>query len=130
MSINLINHMCKNSRSVKCLCLCLPSGDVFSFSDITRNVLVYRHGGRSNQDDHITVSVSDGISMATTVVTVAVLGAGGNGPQPDPAAALSLEVKEKSSTVIRRAHLAYSVSDWLEHKVKLVWMISVLCRLT
>lgn len=49
--------------------------------------------------------------MATTVVQVAVLGAGDDGPRRDPAASLSLEVGEKSSTVIRRSHLAYTVSE-------------------
>lgn len=49
--------------------------------------------------------------MATTVVQVAVLGAGGDGPQRDPAATLSLEVGKKSSTVIGRSHLAYTVSE-------------------
>lgn len=49
--------------------------------------------------------------MATTVVQVMVLDAGGDGPQRDPAATLSLEVGEKSSTVIRRSHLAYTVSE-------------------
>lgn len=87
------------------------SGDTFTFSDVTRNVLLYRHGGLSSQDDAFTISVSDGISMATTVVQVAVLGAGDNGPQRDPAATLSLEVGEKSSTVIGRSHLAYTVSE-------------------
>uniref|UniRef100_A0A3B4AGL3 VWFC domain-containing protein n=1 Tax=Periophthalmus magnuspinnatus TaxID=409849 RepID=A0A3B4AGL3_9GOBI len=86
----------------------MVKGDVFSFSDITRSVLLYRHNGGVQLEDHITISVSDGISMATTVVTVAVLGAGGSGPQPDPNAALSLQVTERSSTVIRRNHLAYT----------------------
>lgn len=86
------------------------SGDTFTFSDVTRNVLLYRHSGLSTQDDAITFSVSDGISMATTVLQVVVLGAGGSGPQQDPVATLSLEVGEKSSTVIRRSHLAYTVS--------------------
>ncbi|CAK6982945.1 LOW QUALITY PROTEIN: extracellular matrix protein FRAS1, partial [Scomber scombrus] len=83
--------------------------DIFTFSDVTRNVLLYRHAGLSNQDDAMTFSVSDGISMATTAVQVAVLGvAGGDGPQRDPEATLSLEVGEKSSSVIRRSHLAYT----------------------
>lgn len=86
------------------------SGDTFTFSDVTRNVLLYHHSGLSTQDDAITFSVSDGISMAATVVQVVVLGAGGSGPQQDPIATLSLEVGEKSSTVIRRSHLAYTVS--------------------
>lgn len=49
--------------------------------------------------------------MATSVVQVMVLDAGGDGPQRDPAATLSLEVGEKSSTAIRRSHLAYTVSE-------------------
>ena len=92
----------------------LPPGDTFTFSDVTRNVLLYRHAGLSNHDDAITFSVSDGISMATTVVQVVVLGAGDNGPQRDPTATLSLEVGEKSSTLIRRSHLAYTVSNRVE----------------
>ncbi|AWP07675.1 putative extracellular matrix protein FRAS1 [Scophthalmus maximus] len=88
----------------------MSNGDIFTFSDVTRNVLLYRHAGLSAQGDALTFSVSDGISMATTVVQVEVLGggAGGDGPQRDPAASLSLEVGEKSSTVIRRSHVAYS----------------------
>lgn len=49
--------------------------------------------------------------MATTAVQVMVLGAGDDGPRRDPAATLSLEVGEKSSTVIGRSHLAYTVSE-------------------
>ncbi|CAN9512669.1 unnamed protein product [Ophioblennius macclurei] len=86
----------------------MTNGDTFTFSDVTRNVLQYRHAGLSTRDDSITFSVSDGISMATTVVQVVVLSAGGNGPQRDPVATLSLEVAEKSSTLIRRSHLAYT----------------------
>lgn len=86
-------------------------GNTFTFSDVTRNILFYRHAGLSSQDDAITFSVSDGISMATTVVQVMVLGAGDDGPVLDPAATLSLEVGENSSTVISRSHLAYTVSE-------------------
>ncbi|XP_041854892.1 extracellular matrix protein FRAS1 [Melanotaenia boesemani] len=85
----------------------MTNGDTFTFSDITRNILLYRHAGLSTQDDVISFSVSDGISMATTAVQVVVLGDGGVRPQRDPQATLSLEVGEKSSTVIRRSHLAY-----------------------
>lgn len=69
--------------------------------------------------------------MATTVVQVMVLDAGGDGPQRDPAATLSLEVGEKSSTVIRRSHLAYSVSEnrllGSTHSLALPWVS--FCRL-
>lgn len=56
-------------------------------------------------------SVSDGVSMASTTVQVSVLGGAGDGPQRDPAASLSLEVSEQSSAVIKRSHLAYTVSE-------------------
>lgn len=105
------------------LTFCIPPGDIFTFSDITRNVLLYRHTGLSTQDDAITFSVSDGISMASTVVQVVVLGAGDDGPQRDPAATLSLEVAERSSTVIRRSHLAYTVSKrkWMHWGLFCYW---------
>ncbi|XP_072243382.1 extracellular matrix organizing protein FRAS1 isoform X1 [Leuresthes tenuis] len=86
----------------------MTNGDIFTFSDVTRNVLLYRHAGLSDQDDTISFSVSDGISMATTAVQVVVLGDGGDGPQRDPAATFSLEVGKKSSTIITRSHLAYT----------------------
>lgn len=86
------------------------AGDTFTFSDVTRGVLLYRHAGLSGRDDTFTISVSDGISMATTVVQVALVGAGEDGPQRDPAATLSLEVGQKSSTVIGRSYLAFTVS--------------------
>lgn len=93
-------------------------GDTFSFSDVTRNILLYRHAGLSAEDDSMTFSVSDGISMATTVVQVQVLRDGGLGPQRDATASMILEVGEKSSTVIRRSQLSYSVSDRPEERAK------------
>uniref|UniRef100_A0A3P9GZH8 Fraser extracellular matrix complex subunit 1 n=1 Tax=Oryzias latipes TaxID=8090 RepID=A0A3P9GZH8_ORYLA len=86
----------------------LSHGDTFSFNDVTRNILLYRHAGLSAEDDSMTFSVSDGISMATTVVQVQVLSDGGLGPQRDATASMILEVGEKSSTAIRRSQLSYS----------------------
>ncbi|XP_074526804.1 extracellular matrix organizing protein FRAS1 [Halichoeres trimaculatus] len=110
----------------------MNNGDTFTFSDVTRNILLYRHAGLSAQDDAITFSVSDGISMATTVVQVEVLGAGGNGPQRDPMASLSLEVSQKSSTVIRPSHLAYtddlSPDDQIQVQLVSVPMYGILTR--
>lgn len=100
-------------------------GDTFTFSDITRNVLLYRHAGLSNRDDAITFSVSDGITMATTVVQVVVLGAGDDRPQRDPVATLSLEVGEKSSTVFRRSHLSYTVSEKRRKLTALFSLVSI-----
>ncbi|XP_041644401.1 extracellular matrix protein FRAS1 [Cheilinus undulatus] len=102
----------------------MNNGDTFTFADITRNVLLYRHGGLSTQEDAITFSVSDGISMATTVVQVVVLGRGGDGPQRDPAASLSVEVGEKSSTVIRRSHLAYTDDSSPDDQIR-IQLVSV-----
>uniref|UniRef100_UPI001ED83835 extracellular matrix protein FRAS1 n=1 Tax=Scatophagus argus TaxID=75038 RepID=UPI001ED83835 len=110
----------------------MTNGDTFTFSDVTRNVLLYRHAGLSTQDDAITFSVSDGISMATTVVQVVVLSTGDDGPQRDPAATLSLEVGEKSSTVVRRSHLTYtdntSPDDQIQIQLVSVPMYGILTR--
>ena len=40
---------------------------------------------------------------------------GGEGPSRDPKATLAMEVAEKSSTVIGRSHLAYTVSYCITH---------------
>lgn len=85
------------------------AGDTFTFSDITRNVLQYEHAGLTSEDDAMTFSVTDGMSMATTTVQVSVSAAGGDGPRKDPNAQLAMDVAEKSSTVITRSHLAYKV---------------------
>lgn len=103
--------MSQNQHPASIHSFSIPSGDTFTFSDVTHNLLLYQHAGLSTLDDAITFSVSDGMSMATTVVQVVVLDAGDDGPQRDPAATLSLEVGEKSSTVIKRSHLAYTVSE-------------------
>jgi hypothetical protein len=95
------------------------TGEVFSFSDVTRNSLQYQHTVLSKQEDAITFSVSDGISMATTVVQVVILEAGADGPRKDPGSVLSLEVGEKSSTVLRRSHLAYTVT----HQARLAYTV-------
>ncbi|XP_032434237.1 extracellular matrix organizing protein FRAS1 isoform X1 [Xiphophorus hellerii] len=110
----------------------MSNGDTFSFADVTHKVLLYRHAGLSTQDDAMSFSVSDGISMATTVVQVTVLDGAGDGPRRDPAASLSLEVGEKSSTVIRRSHLAYtdntSLDDQIHIQLVSVPMYGVLTR--
>lgn len=54
-------------------------------------------------------SVTDGMSLTSTTVQVIVSGGGADGPKRDPEALLSMEVAEKSSSVIRRSHLAYVV---------------------
>ncbi|XP_061586644.1 extracellular matrix protein FRAS1 isoform X2 [Cololabis saira] len=102
----------------------MTNGDTFSFSDVTRNILIYRHAGLSTRDDSMAFSVSDGISMATAVMQVVVLGGGGEGPQRDPAATLSLEVGEKSSTVFRRSHLAYTDNTSLDERIR-IQLVSV-----
>nr|XP_057925745.1 extracellular matrix protein FRAS1 isoform X1 [Doryrhamphus excisus] len=102
----------------------MTNGDIFTFNDVTHNVLLYRHAGLSDQDDAITIAVSDGISMATTVVQVAVLGARNDGPQRDPASSLSLEVGKQSSTVIKRSHLAYTDDSSLDDQIR-IQLVSV-----
>ncbi|XP_013870055.1 extracellular matrix organizing protein FRAS1 [Austrofundulus limnaeus] len=97
----------------------MTTGDTFTFSDVTRSVLLYQHAGLSAHDDFMSFSVSDGASMATATVQVSVLGGAGDGPRRDPAASLSLEVRERSSTVIRRSHLAYTDDSSPDHQIRL-----------
>uniref|UniRef100_A0A8C4Z636 Fraser extracellular matrix complex subunit 1 n=1 Tax=Gadus morhua TaxID=8049 RepID=A0A8C4Z636_GADMO len=97
----------------------MKTGEVFSFSDVTRNSLQYQHTVLSKQEDAITFSVSDGISMATTVVQVVILEAGADGPRKDPGSVLSLEVGEKSSTVLRRSHLAYTDNSSPDQQIRI-----------
>ncbi|CAB1319256.1 unnamed protein product [Coregonus sp. 'balchen'] len=70
----------------------MMSGDTFSFSEVTRNVLQYQHSGFSTDEDAIT------FSTATAAVQVVVLG---DGPRRDPETLLSMEVPENSNEKIR-----------------------------
>ncbi|XP_048099370.1 extracellular matrix protein FRAS1 [Alosa alosa] len=102
----------------------MNTGDTFTFSDITRNVLQYEHTGRTAEDDAMTFSVTDGISMATATVLVSVSAVGGDGPRRDPNAQLAMEVSEKSSTVITRSHLAYKDDSSPDEKIR-IQLVSV-----
>ncbi|XP_031671093.1 extracellular matrix protein FRAS1-like [Oncorhynchus kisutch] len=97
---------------------------MFSFSDVTHNVLQYEHSGLSTDEDAITFAVTDGFSMATAVVQVVVLGVGGDGPRRDPEALLSMEVPENSSSVIRRTHLGYTSDTSPDEKIR-IQLVSV-----
>lgn len=87
------------------------SGDTFTSSDVTRNVLQYEHAGLTTEEDSMTFSVTDGISLTSITVQVLVSEVKGDAPKRDPKALLSMEVAEKSSTIIRRSHLAYMVRN-------------------
>ncbi|TSN86075.1 Extracellular matrix protein FRAS1 [Bagarius yarrelli] len=100
------------------------NGDTFTFSDITRNVLQYEHSGLSTEEDAMIFSVTDGMSMTSTTVQVTVLEVKGHGPRRDANALLSIEVAEKSSTVIRRSHLAYVDNDSSDDKIR-IQLVSV-----
>ncbi|XP_035235651.1 extracellular matrix protein FRAS1 isoform X1 [Anguilla anguilla] len=102
----------------------MVNGDTFSFSDITRNILQYEHNGDSMDEDSMTFSVTDGISMTTATVQVVVAGTEGDGPRRDPNALLSMEVSEKSSTVIKRTHLAYVDDNTPDEKIR-IQLVSV-----
>ncbi|XP_071003248.1 extracellular matrix organizing protein FRAS1-like, partial [Oncorhynchus clarkii lewisi] len=102
----------------------MMNGDMFSFSDVTHNVLQYEHSGLSTDEDAITFAVTDGFSMTTAVVQVVVLGVGGDGPRGDPEALLSMEVPENSSSVIRRTHLGYMSDTSPDEKIR-IQLVSV-----
>ncbi|RXN23492.1 extracellular matrix FRAS1-like protein [Labeo rohita] len=85
----------------------MVNGDTFTSSDVTRNVLQYEHAGLTTEEDSMTFSVTDGISMTSITVQVLVSEVKGDAPKRDPKALLSMEVAEKSSTMISRSQLAY-----------------------
>ncbi len=91
--------------------LSFTSGDTFTSSDVTRNVLQYEHAGLTTEEDSMMFSVTDGISMTSITVQVLVSEVKGDAPKHDPKALLSMEVAEKSSTIIRRSQLAYMVRN-------------------
>uniref|UniRef100_A0A4W4DQF0 VWFC domain-containing protein n=1 Tax=Electrophorus electricus TaxID=8005 RepID=A0A4W4DQF0_ELEEL len=98
--------------------------DTFTFSDITRNILQYEHAGLNTEEDNMIFSVTDGISMTSTTVQVMVSGVKGDGPRRDPEALLLMDVAEKSSTVIRRSHLAYVDDDSSDAQIR-IQLVSV-----
>ncbi|CAM4540352.1 unnamed protein product [Leuciscus chuanchicus] len=85
----------------------MVNGDTFTSIDVTRNVLQYEHAGLTTEEDSMTFSVTDGISLTSITVQVLVSQVKGDAPKRDPKALLSMEVVEKSSTIIRHSHLAY-----------------------
>ncbi|XP_017560623.2 extracellular matrix protein FRAS1 [Pygocentrus nattereri] len=102
----------------------MVNGDTFTFDDLTRNVLQYEHTGLNTEEDTMIFSVTDGMSMTSTTVQVIVSGGGGDGPKRAPDALLSMEVAEKSSTVVRRSHLAYVDNDSSDDKIR-IQLVSV-----
>ncbi|XP_035385518.1 extracellular matrix protein FRAS1 isoform X2 [Electrophorus electricus] len=102
----------------------MVNGDTFTFSDITRNILQYEHAGLNTEEDNMIFSVTDGISMTSTTVQVMVSGVKGDGPRRDPEALLLMDVAEKSSTVIRRSHLAYVDDDSSDAQIR-IQLVSV-----
>ncbi|XP_036384589.1 extracellular matrix protein FRAS1-like [Megalops cyprinoides] len=93
--------------------------DTFTFADITQNALLYEHGGGTTEADSMIFSVTDGTSMASVTVQVLVSGVMADGPRLDPDAQLFVEVPEKSSTVIRRAHLSYVSNGSSDEKIRI-----------
>ncbi|XP_042580368.1 extracellular matrix organizing protein FRAS1-like [Cyprinus carpio] len=102
----------------------MVNGDTFTSSDVTRNVLQYEHAGLTTEEDAMTFSVTDGISLTSITVQVLVSEVKGDAPKRDPKALLSMEVAEKSSTIIRRSQLAY-MDDKSPDETIFVQLVSV-----
>ncbi|KAK5611833.1 hypothetical protein CRENBAI_009535, partial [Crenichthys baileyi] len=110
----------------------MSNGDTFTFSDVTHKVLLYRHAGLSTQDDAMSFSVSDGISMATTVVQVMVLGEAGKGALGEPGVPFFFGNGREKSPVIRPQNRAYpdntSPDDQIHIQLVSVPMYGILTR--
>ncbi|XP_015220286.2 extracellular matrix organizing protein FRAS1 [Lepisosteus oculatus] len=97
----------------------MVNGEMFTFNDITRNALLYLHDGMNTEEDLMMFSVTDGISTVTVEVRVIVSGAASDGPQLASSSLLSMEVSEKSTTIIRRSHLAYVDNNSPDDKIRI-----------
>ncbi|XP_066568203.1 extracellular matrix organizing protein FRAS1 isoform X2 [Amia ocellicauda] len=97
----------------------MVNGEAFTFSDVSRNALQYVHDGMTTEEDSMKFSVTDGVSTATLPVRVIVSGAGSEGPQLATGSLLSMEVSEKSTTIIRRSHLAYVDNTSPDDKIRI-----------
>ncbi|KAJ8404524.1 hypothetical protein AAFF_G00337910 [Aldrovandia affinis] len=97
----------------------MMNGDTFTVNDNTQDVLQYERVGGATAEDAMTSSVTDGTSVATATVQVLVSGLSGDGPELYPGAELSMEVPEKSSSVLKRIHLAYMDNDYQDEKIRI-----------
>lgn len=88
-------------------------GDTFTYEDITQNALQYVHDGSSAAEDSMEISVTDGVTTATTVLRVEVSLMDRNSPRLAPGCLLTVTVDSKSSVTLSRSHLAYVVSLYL-----------------
>ncbi|XP_053108034.1 extracellular matrix organizing protein FRAS1 isoform X2 [Hemicordylus capensis] len=85
----------------------LGAGDTFTYEEVTRNALEYIHDSSSAAEDSMEISVTDGISTATTVMKVEVSLMDKDGPKLAPSCSLTITVASKSSVIITRSHFAY-----------------------
>ncbi|XP_025062352.1 extracellular matrix protein FRAS1 isoform X12 [Alligator sinensis] len=85
----------------------LRAGDTFTYEDITQNALQYVHDGSSAAEDSMEISVTDGVTTATTVLRVEVSLMDSNSPRLAPGCLLTVTVDSKSSVTFSRSHLAY-----------------------
>ncbi|XP_012860276.2 extracellular matrix organizing protein FRAS1 [Echinops telfairi] len=85
----------------------MVAGDPFTYEDIEKNTLQYRHDGSSAREDSMEFAVTDGITTATLDVRVEVSLSERRGPRLAAGSSLRITVATKSSAIITRSHLAY-----------------------
>nr|XP_014434426.2 LOW QUALITY PROTEIN: extracellular matrix protein FRAS1 [Pelodiscus sinensis] len=96
----------------------VKAGDTFPYEDVPGNALQYVHDGSSVAEDSMGISVSDGVSTATTVLKVRVSLMDGDGPRLAPGCSLSVTVASKSSVTLSRSHLAYIDNNSPDSKIR------------
>ncbi|XP_075401034.1 extracellular matrix organizing protein FRAS1 [Tenrec ecaudatus] len=85
----------------------MVAGDPFTYEDIEKNTLQYRHDGSSAREDSMEFAVTDGITTTTLAVRVEVSLSEHRGPRLASGSSLRITVAPKSSAIITRSHLAY-----------------------
>ncbi|XP_065453534.1 extracellular matrix organizing protein FRAS1 isoform X1 [Chrysemys picta bellii] len=97
----------------------MKAGDTFTYEDVTRNALQYVHDGSSVAEDSMEISVTDGVTTATTVLKVKVSLMDSDGPRLAPGCSLTVTVASKSSVTLSRSHLAYTDNNSADSKIRI-----------
>uniref|UniRef100_A0A6I8NJC9 Fraser extracellular matrix complex subunit 1 n=1 Tax=Ornithorhynchus anatinus TaxID=9258 RepID=A0A6I8NJC9_ORNAN len=97
----------------------LEAGDIFTYEDVVRQAVLYGHDGSSAPEDSLEISVTGGLTRATTVVRVQVSVPGSSSPRLAAGSTLTITVASRSSVVLTRSHLAYEAGSSPDSEVRI-----------
>ncbi|XP_038615096.1 LOW QUALITY PROTEIN: extracellular matrix protein FRAS1 [Tachyglossus aculeatus] len=97
----------------------MEAGDTFTYEDVVRQAVLYGHDGSSAPEDSLEISITGGLTRATTVVRVHVSVPGSGSPRLAAGSTLTITVATRSSVVLTRAHLAYEAGSSPDSEVRI-----------